>query len=54
MRMCECGNAVVEKDEVCPDCRNRKQATASPLGPVILWSVITFVVTVLVGIVLQG
>jgi len=55
MRTCSCGNVVAENAKSCSICGEQFESTAtSTMGPVILWSVVTFVVAVVVGIVLQG
>jgi hypothetical protein len=51
MKMCACGNRVIPTNvEACPDCI---KTSPSPVFPVVLWSVLTFVVAVMVGIALQ-
>ena len=53
MKMCVCGNAVVSGNELCPACK-KAEPSKSTLMPVVFWSVLTFVVTVAIGIALQG
>ena len=54
MKMCACGNRAIPTDlEMCQDCAKAKGLT-SPFVPVVVWSVIAFVVAVVVGVVLQS
>ena len=54
MKMCACGNRAIPTDiEACPDC-TKAQGVTSPFIPVVLWSVVTFVITVVVGVALQS
>lgn len=54
-KKCVCGNVIAENATSCSVCGEKFGTTSSsPLVPVILWSVITFVAAVVIGLVLQG